>query len=149
MFDQILRSFTILPVFLAVSLIGGSAHSNAMMQSDEPMDPPAEEPVEEPTADPSTEPATADAPATAIPAEQFAATAAQSHDLDMAMHFILIGKGDMTKASIQALFDSQITDEQIAQLVDEKGIREKFERSLIRGRGMDGAAELVAELESR
>ena len=128
-----------------------------MMQGDEPIDPPVEEPTAEPTEEPAAEPteepaaepASANAPAVTDPAQQFVATAAQSHDLDMAMHFILIGKADMTKASIQALFDSEITDEQIAQLVDEKGIREKFERSLIRGRGLDGSAELVAELESR
>ena len=128
-----------------------------MMQGDEPIDPPVEEPTAEPTEEPAAEPteepaaepASANAPAATDPAQQFVATAAQSHDLDMAMHFILIGKADMTKASIQALFDSEITDEQIAQLVDEKGIREKFERALIRGRGLDGSAELVAELESR
>lgn len=136
-----------------------------MMQGDDPKDPPteepaappaeepAEEPAGEPTGEPAAEPAaeTASANATAatIPPDQFVATAAQSHDLDMALHYILIGDATLAKTSIQALFDSEITDEQIAQLVDEKGIREKLERSLTRGRGIEGAAELVAELESR
>ena len=135
------------------------------MQGDDPKDPPAEdpsaqptaEPTEEPTAEPAAEPAgepaavpaSANAPAATDPAEQFVATAAQSHDLDMALHYILIGNATLAKASIQSLFDSAITDEQLAQLIDVKGIREKVERSLTRGRGMEGAAELVAELESR
>ena len=127
------------------------------MQGDDPKDPPAEEPTaqpaEEPTAEPTeepaAEPASADAPAATDPAGQFVATAAQSHDLDMALHYILIANATLAKASIQALFDSEISDEQLAQLVDEKGIGEKLERSLTRGRGMEGAAELVAELESR
>ena len=127
------------------------------MQGDDPKDPPAEEPTaqpaEEPTAEPTeepaAEPASADAPAATDPAGQFVATAAQSHDLDMALHYILIGNATLANASIQSLFDSAITDEQLAQLIDVKGIREKVERSLTRGRGMEGAAELVSELESR
>ena len=130
------------------------------MQGDDPKDPPTEEPAQpteepaaEPTeelaADPAAETASANAAAATNPPDQFVATAAQSHDLDMALHYILIGDATLAKASIQALFDSEISDEQLAQLVDEKGIREKLERSLTRGRGMEGAAELVAELESR
>jgi len=161
LFDQLLRSFSILPAVLAASLIGGSAQSNATMQGDDPKDPPAEEPTSQPTAEPTEEPAaeptaepaavpaSANAPSATDPAEQFVATAAQSHDLDMALHYILIGNATLAKSSIQTLFDSGITDEQLAQLIDAKGIREKVERSLTRGRGMEGAAELVAELESR
>jgi len=131
------------------------------MQGDDPKDPPAEEPTSQPTAEPTEEPAaeptaepaavpaSANAPSATDPAEQFVATAAQSHDLDMALHYILIGNATLAKSSIQTLFDSGITDEQLAQLIDAKGIREKVERSLTRGRGMEGAAELVAELESR
>ena len=161
LFDQLLRSFSILPAVLAVSVIGGSAQSNATMQGDDPKDPPTEEPAAQPTeepaaepteelaADPAAETASANAAAATNPPDQFVATAAQSHDLDMALHYILIGDATLAKASIQGLFDSEISDEQLAQLVDEKGIREKLERSLTRGRGMEGAAELVAELESR
>jgi len=161
LFDQLLRSFSILPAVLAASLIGGSAQSNVTMQGDDPKDPPAEEPTSQPTAEPTEEPAaeptaepaavpaSANAPSATDPAEQFVATAAQSHDLDMALHYILIGNATLAKSSIQTLFDSGITDEQLAQLIDAKGIREKVERSLTRGRGMEGAAELVAELESR
>ena len=161
LFDQLLRSFSILPAVLAVSVIGGSALSNATMQGDDPKDPPTEEPAaqpteepaaeptEEPAVDPAAETASANAAAATNPPDQFVATAAQSHDLDMALHYILIGDATLAKASIQGLFDSEISDEQLAQLVDEKGIREKLERSLTRGRGMEGAAELVAELESR
>ena len=131
------------------------------MQGDDPKDPPTEEPAaqpteepaaeptEEPAVDPAAETASANAAAATNPPDQFVATAAQLHDLDMALHYILIGDATLAKASIQALFDSEISDEQLAQLVDEKGIREKLERSLTRGRGMEGAAELVAELESR
>ena len=161
LFDQLLRSFSILPAVLAVSVIGGSAQSNATMQGDDPKDPPTEEPAaqpteepaaeptEEPAVDPAAETASANAAAATNPPDQFVATPDQSHDLDMALHYILIGDATLAKASIQSLFDSEISDEQLAQLVDEKGIREKLERSLTRGRGMEGAAELVAELESR
>ena len=131
------------------------------MQGDDPKDPPTEEPAaqpteepaaeptEEPAAEPAAETASENAAAATNPPDQFVATAAQSHDLDMALHYILIANATLAKASIQALFDSEISDEQLAQLVDEKGIGEKLERSLTRGRGMEGAAELVAELESR
>ena len=155
MFDYLLRSFSIFSVLLAVTLTATSALASYTIGADDPTDPPAEEPTdppaEEPT-DPSAEPmpeAASGASAETDPLAPFVATAAQARDLDLALHYVLIGNADMAKASIQALFNSGITDEQIAQLVDEKGIREKLERSLTRGRGMDGAAELIAELESR
>jgi hypothetical protein len=81
------------------------------------------------------------------PAE--AATAQQAHALDMALHYLLIGNATMAATSFQELFDSGITDEQIVRLVDERGIADKVERSITRGRGMEGTSALVVEFETR
>ncbi|MBM4102014.1 MAG: hypothetical protein FJ256_07115, partial [Phycisphaerae bacterium] len=86
-------------------------------------------------------------PVLSDPAE--AATAQQAHALDMALHYLLIGNATMAMTAFQELFDSGITDEQIARLVDERGIADKVERSITRGRGMEGASALVVEFETR
>ena len=151
LFDQIIRPYSIFSALVAISVFGASAPAQ-----NSPDTPPEEPAATETTAPPATE-SGSDAtnastpPAAESPAKQpeVEATAAQSHDLDMALHYILIGNPDLAKASIASLFDSGISDEQIARLVDQRGIREKLERSLTRGRGMEGAAELVAQLESR
>jgi HEAT repeat protein len=78
-----------------------------------------------------------------------AATAQQAHALDMALHYLLIGNPTMATTAFQELFDSGITDEQLVRLVDERGIAEKVERSIGRGRGMDETSAIVMEFETR
>ncbi len=97
----------------------------------------------ETTAEVDTAPATGEAPS-AQPA-----TEEQAKLFDMALHYILIAKPDLVASTIQALFASGVTDEQLAQLVDERGIRERVDRALSRGRSMEGAGDLVSQLDAR
>jgi len=131
----------------------------------EPTDVPAEEPMAEESSggeaasgeanspsgadgdDASLQSASGEAPALSDPAE--GATAQQAHALDMALHYLLIGNATMATGAFQELFESGITDEQISRLVDERGMTEKVERSMTRGRAMEGVGPLVVEFETR
>ncbi|MSR28219.1 MAG: HEAT repeat domain-containing protein [Phycisphaerales bacterium] len=133
----------------------GSVAAIAMIATDDPKQPaPAEEPTDETAASQET-PGTEELsvpeppPATVPPAGIQPATADQTRQFDTVLHYILIAKPELVHSSIQVLFDSGITDEQLAQLVDERGLQERLDRALSRGRSMDGAAPLVAEFESR
>ena len=88
-------------------------------------------------------------PPMALSSASEAATAQQSHALDMAIHYLLIGNANLAAAAFQELFDSGITDEQIARLVDERGLADKVERSITRGRGMEQSNALVVDFETR
>ena len=143
------------------------AAATAAVQADEPADPPAEpsaEPADEPMDQPKEEPADegkgadggSDEGAAEGGNEQSTIepldpkeSAAQARLLDLTLHYVLIGKPDLALSNIRALYDTGITDAQIALLVDEYGMREKLERSLPRGRNMQGVAEEFAGLEIR
>ena len=167
MFDSLHRLSAAVAVSALITLSGALHASAVVVRVDDPTDPPADpaaaptdepaaEPMGEPTGEPATEPqAEADGTAAAVDPSAASgspaagATAEQSRDLDMVLHYILIGKPDLVKSSLEALTASGITDEQIAQLIDERGLREKVERAVARGRGMEGAGPLVADFESR
>ena len=137
------------------------ASATPSLQADEPVDPPAEEPSEEPMDEPADDsgdmgagPDAGDAgdagseESTIEPLDPNE-SAAQARLLDLTLHYVLIGKPDLALSNIQALYDTGITDAQIALLVDEHGMREKLERSLPRGRNMQGVSEEFAGLEIR
>ena len=170
---DLMRSSLLTTCLLAVLHLGSASPAWA----DDPTPPePAGEPTDEPTDVPQEDPmaeesgsaagtdeassatgadgdhasapgADDEPPLLSDPAE--AATAQQAHALDMALHYLLIGNATMAATSFQELFDSGITDEQIVRLVDERGIAEKVERSITRGRGMEGTSALVVEFETR
>ena len=120
--------------------------------ADEPTDPPADEPMEQPADEGSgTDGAAgdADSPESAIEPLDPKESAAQARLLDLTLHYVLIGKPELALSNIQSLYDTGITDAQIALLVDEHGLREKLERSLPRGRNMQGVSEEFAGLEIR
>ena len=132
-------------------------HADAVAQSDEPADAPADEPAEDPgdagagmagSADESGTEGAGTEESTIEPLDPNE-SAAQARLLDLTLHYVLIGKPDLALSNIQALYDTGITDAQIALLVDEQGLREKLERSLPRGRNMQGVAEEFAGLEIR
>jgi hypothetical protein len=136
------------------TLVQGGA--TAALQADEPEDPPADEPMEEPADEPmdnegsvNGKDADGNVPESAIEPLDPNEGAAQARLLDLTLHYVLIGKPDLALSNIQALYDTGITDAQIALLVDEHGLREKLERSLPRGRNMQGVAEEFAGLEIR
>jgi hypothetical protein len=124
------------------------AHAVPVAQDDEPMDEPMDEPADEGAA--GDEAADDDGPeGSAIEPLDPKESAAQARLLDLALHYVLIGKPDLALSSIQALYDTGITDAQIALLVDEHGLRDKLERSLPRGRNMQGVSDEMSGLEIR
>ncbi|MSR68811.1 MAG: hypothetical protein EXS17_00455 [Phycisphaerales bacterium] len=159
MFDSFLRLPAVLAATVLISIFGSPCSTAVAAGFDDPTDPPTE-PAAEPAAEPEVEPepaadesspaeSAADAPTAEATTSTPEASAQQSRDLDMVLHYILIGKPELVKSSIETLFDSGITDEQIAKLVDERGLREKVERAVSRGRGMDGVGAFVVEFETR
>ena len=65
------------------------------------------------------------------------------------LHYVLIAKPDLAEAAGRQLFESGITDAQLAELVSENDLGDKFDRSLSRGRGMAGVGPMVTEFEKR
>ena len=63
------------------------------------------------------------------------------------LHYVLIAKPDLAEASGNALFDSGITDEQLANVVSENDLDDKVERALRRGRNMEGVGPMVMQFE--
>lgn len=129
------------------------AQPAAAMQADEPADEPMDEPADE-SGDMDAgadEGGAGDAESEKSTIEPLDPneSAAQARLLDLTLHYVLIGKPDLALSNIQALYDTGITDAQIALLVDEQGMREKLERSLPRGRNMQGISEEFAGLEIR
>lgn len=139
MFDQLSRSSLVLSAIIISSVfscIGGAPCTAAASRQD---DQATDTPVEEPVADDSTVDESVEQPA----------TSEQSHQLDMALHYILIAKPELVQSTLTALFDSGITDSQLANLIDTRGLRERVDRALSRGRGLADVGALVEELESR
>lgn len=65
------------------------------------------------------------------------------------VHYVMIAKPDLAKAHIQSLFDSGITDAELASLVDDAMDTSRFEGALRRGRSVLELEGIVAQLESR
>lgn len=65
------------------------------------------------------------------------------------IHYVMIAKPDLAKAHVQKLFDSGITDAELAELVDENIDVERLERAFSRGRAVGDLENVVAQLESR
>jgi hypothetical protein len=65
------------------------------------------------------------------------------------LHYVLIAKPDLAEAAGRQLFESGITDAQLAELVSENDLGDKVDRSLSRGRGMAGVGPMVTEFEKR
>jgi hypothetical protein len=65
------------------------------------------------------------------------------------LHYVLIAKPDLAEASGNALFDSGITDEQLANVISENDLDDKVERALRRGRNMEGVGPMVMQFERR
>lgn len=148
------RALTPIAALLAILALAGPwpclpAHAAPVAQADEPMDEPMDGSDDDGAAANSAS-ADDDAPEdSAIEPLDPKESAAQARLLDLALHYVLIGKPDLALSSIQALYDTGITDAQIALLVDEHGLRDKLERSMPRGRSMQGVADEMSGLEIR
>ena len=71
----------------------------------------------------------------------------QARMVDDFLHYVLIAKPDLAEATGRSLFDSGITDAQLADVVRSEGLGEKVERALSRGRGMAGVGPMVTRFE--
>ncbi len=64
------------------------------------------------------------------------------------LHYLLIAKPDLAEAAATKLFDSGTTNAEIAEIVREKGLGDKVERAISRGRGMAGVGPMVTRFEN-
>ena len=71
----------------------------------------------------------------------------QARMVDDFLHYVLIAKPDLAEATGRSLFDSGITDAQLADVVRSEGLGDKVERALSRGRGMAGVGPMVTRFE--
>ena len=167
MSDSISRAVAIACAALLVSTpqaLGAPVHPafalSAEARQGEPQDPPtgedpsaaedggaAPEPASEST--PELAPAAAGGDAASGSAALVPATDEQVKQFEQAIHSLLIGQADVAAGAIDALFASGVSDEQLALIVDERGSRDRLDRAFSRGRNLEGASALAAQLEAR
>lgn len=75
--------------------------------------------------------------------------ASRQRNLESFIHYVIVGRGDLAASSANALIASGITDEELAQLVDEAGLASRLDQALIGGRRLDGAEAIVGDLSVR
>ncbi len=89
-----------------------------------------------------------------VPAGSLSAAAPLAQDADQTrmvddfLHYVLIAKPDLAEAAGRKLFDSGVSDGEIADIVREAQLEEKVERALSRGRGMSEVGPMVMRFES-
>jgi len=87
------------------------------------------------------------APAPATTGEN--AGASSKRLLEDFLHYVRIARPDLAASNARSLFESGVSDAELAILVDDNDLGERVEGTLRVGRGMDGVADLVAEFETR
>ena len=68
--------------------------------------------------------------------------------VDDFLHYVLIAKPDLAEAAGRKLFDSGVTDAELADIVREGQLEGKVERALSRGRGMADVGPMVMRFET-
>jgi hypothetical protein len=68
--------------------------------------------------------------------------------VDDFLHYVLIAKPDLAEAAGRKLFDSGVTDAEIADIVRAAQLEGKVERALSRGRGMENVGPMVMRFET-
>lgn len=63
------------------------------------------------------------------------------------LHLINVAKPDVAAAQAQALLDAGLTASDLATIVDENGLAERFDQAMARGRGMDGVSNLAQQFD--
>jgi hypothetical protein len=94
----------------------------------------------------------ASATALSAPAAQSDATAAQAgqsklQQLQQFLHFVQIARPDAALSQAQVLLDGGLTAAELASIVDENELAERFDRVMTRGRGMEGVQEIAIRFE--
>jgi len=70
--------------------------------------------------------------------------------LDDFIHYTMIARPELASGSAEALFNTGITNVELARLVDEGAVEiDRFNTAIIRAQRMDAIADLAAELETR
>lgn len=72
--------------------------------------------------------------------------ASRQRNLESFIHYTIVGRGDLAAASAKALLASGMTDEELAELVDEAGLAARLDQALLSGRRLDGVEMLTGEL---
>ncbi len=72
----------------------------------------------------------------------------QTRMVDDFLHYVLIAKPDLAEAAGRKLFDSGVTDAELADIVREGQLEDKVERALSRGRGMSEVGPMVMRFET-
>jgi hypothetical protein len=89
-----------------------------------------------------------------VPAGSLLAAAPMVQDADQTrmvddfLHYVLIAKPDLAEAAGRKLFDSGVTDAELADIVREGQLEDKVERALSRGRGMSEVGPMVMRFET-
>lgn len=89
-----------------------------------------------------------------VPAGSLLAAAPAVQDADRTrmvddfLHYVLIAKPDLAEAAGRTLFDSGVTDAELADIVREGQLTDKVERALSRGRGMAEVGPMVMRFET-
>jgi CheY-like chemotaxis protein len=89
-----------------------------------------------------------------VPAGSLLAAAPVVQDADRTrmvddfLHYVLIAKPDLAEAAGRKLFDSGVTDAELADIVREGQLEGKVERALSRGRGMADVGPMVMRFET-
>jgi hypothetical protein len=72
--------------------------------------------------------------------------ASRQRNLESFIHYTIVGRGDLAAASANALLASGITDEELAELVDEAGLAARIDQALLSGRRLEGVETVAGEL---
>lgn len=63
------------------------------------------------------------------------------------LHYIMIAKPESAASEAQALLDGGLTAADLATIVDDRGLADRFDNVMVRGRGMAGVADLAIRFE--
>ncbi|MDA1007372.1 MAG: hypothetical protein O2800_00005, partial [Planctomycetota bacterium] len=78
-----------------------------------------------------------------------AATPEASKNLEMGIHYILVAKGQLAATNLQALLDAVTDDAVLAELVTERGMDDRLEDAIRRGRLLPEVGEIIMLLDAR
>ncbi len=70
-------------------------------------------------------------------------------NLDMGIHYVLVAKPDLAASNLQAVLDAVVEDAALAELVSVRGLDQRLEDAIRRGRLLPGVGEVIVLLDAR
>ncbi len=70
-------------------------------------------------------------------------------NLEMGIHYVLVAKPDLAAANLQAVLDAVVEDAALAELVSGRGLDQRLEDAIRRGRLLPGVGDLIVLLDAR